>query len=403
MPISMNEGNEMNNKVYKSSITNLILISIAKFLSGFASYIYDVGIAIYLFDETQSVAVMSGFFISQLLPVFLILLSGGVIDRYNKKNLMVLANLAKAVLFLLLLCDKSIWCIYIVTFLMNLILEFESNTFSALMTNAFSKEELLKVASIVNLLDSASMLIAPVSASLIAMHFTININLLLDILLFAGTMGIYLLLRIKPLPIVEKREEKRIGREYGQIIRDRTMRKTVIFWGIFMFCIGVTTPLEISMIENTLGMSSAYYGIGNTVEGLGMLAASVFILGIIRKLRSEYIIGLGLFSSALSYFVIGSAGNIWVYFVGACFVGITATFCPLGFKTEIQTKSNPAFIGRTFTGARFFVLLTRIGGSFVVGQVSKVWDIRIIYYVIAGILLLAAGFYAKSLDRKIGL
>ena len=212
----------MNNRAYKNNITNLILISIAKFLSGFASYIYDVGIAIYLFDETRSVAVMSGFFISQLLPVFVILLSGGVIDRYSKKNLMVLANLAKAVLFLLLLCNKSIWCIYIVTFFMNLILEFESNTFSALMTNVFSREELLKAVSVVNLLDSASMLIAPASASMIAMHFTIHINLLLDILLFAATMGIYWLLRIKPLPIEERNHTlgNQHGREYaGNVIR----------------------------------------------------------------------------------------------------------------------------------------------------------------------------------------
>ena len=132
-----------------------------------------------------------------------------------------------------------------------------------------------------------------------------------------------------------------------------------------------------------------------------MLTASVFILGIIKKLRPEYIIELGLFSSALSYFVIGSAGNIWVYFVGACLVGITATFCPLGFKTEIQIKSNPAFIGRTFTGARSLVLLARIGGSLVVGQASKVWEIRAIYYVIAGILLLAAVFYRRKSNGKI--
>ncbi len=41
---------------------NLIFLAMAKYLSGFASYIYDVGIVIYLFSNTQSVGIVGGFF-----------------------------------------------------------------------------------------------------------------------------------------------------------------------------------------------------------------------------------------------------------------------------------------------------------------------------------------------------
>lgn len=80
-----------------------------------------------------------------------------------------------------------------------------------------------------------------------------------------------------------------------------------------MFCIGIATPLEISMIENVLGMSSIYYGFGNAVEGLGMLLASIFIIGVIKKLYPEYIIMLGFFSAAFSYLIIGLADNVWFH------------------------------------------------------------------------------------------
>lgn len=40
---------------------NLIFLAMAKYLSGFASYIYDVGIVIYLFSNTQSVGIVGGF------------------------------------------------------------------------------------------------------------------------------------------------------------------------------------------------------------------------------------------------------------------------------------------------------------------------------------------------------
>ena len=38
----------------KSMRQNLFLMSLAKFLSGFAGYIYDIGIVIYLFSQTKS-------------------------------------------------------------------------------------------------------------------------------------------------------------------------------------------------------------------------------------------------------------------------------------------------------------------------------------------------------------
>lgn len=76
---------------------------------------------------------------------------------------------------------------------------------------------------------------------------------------------------------------------------------------------------------------------------------------------------------------------------------MTATFCPLGFKTEIQLKCNPKTVGRTFTTARFTILLTRAAGSLVVGKVLTFVDIRVIYYGICGILLVAAVCYLQKL------
>ena len=123
----------------KSMRQNLFLMSLAKFLSGFAGYIYDIGIVIYLFSQTKSVAVIGGFFISQFLPALIILFTGKLIDTHNQKMLMFLSNLAKAAVFFLLLFEANIVFIYVATFFMNLLLEFESNTTQALMANLFAK------------------------------------------------------------------------------------------------------------------------------------------------------------------------------------------------------------------------------------------------------------------------
>lgn len=375
----------------KSMRQNLFLMSLAKFLSGFAGYIYDIGIVIYLFSQTKSVAVIGGFFISQFLPALIILFTGKLIDTHNQKMLMFLSNLAKAAVFFLLLFEANIVFIYVATFFMNLLLEFESNTTQALMANLFAKGNLFKAASVINLLDSASLILAPVCASVIATNFSIQVNLVIDIILYGITGFLYLLLPSGILGNMEKEKEEKKG--YASIIKNKRILCTVLFWNFFMLCIGIASPLEISMIEDTLGMSSSWYGIGNTVEGIGMLLASGFVLGIIKKLKLESIILLGLFSAAMSYGVIGIAGNIGVYLFGAGLVGVTSTFCPLGFKTAVQIQSETNLVGRTFTASRFTILITRMIGSLLVGGMLTVWNIRVIYYLLAGFLVIIAMAY----------
>lgn len=375
----------------KSMKQNLFLLSLAKFLSGFAGYIYDIGIVIYLFSQTKSVAAIGGFFISQFLPALIILFTGKLIDTHNQKMLMFLSNLAKAAVFFLLLFEANIVFIYVATFFMNLLLEFESNTTQALMANLFSKGNLFKAASVINLLDSASLILAPVCASVIATNFSIQANLIIDIILYGITGLLYLLLPSGILGNIEKQKEEKKG--YASIIKNKRILCTVLFWNFFMLCIGIASPLEISMIEDTLGMSSSWYGIGNTVEGIGMLLASGFVLGIIKKLKPESIILLGLFSAAMSYGVIGIAGNIGVYLFGAGLVGVTSTFCPLGFKTAVQIQSETNLVGRTFTASRFTILITRMIGSLLVGGMLTVWNIRVIYYLLAGFLVVTAVAY----------
>lgn len=375
----------------KSMRQNLFLMSLAKFLSGFAGYIYDIGIVIYLFSQTKSVAAIGGFFISQFLPALIILFTGKLIDTHNQKMLMFLSNLAKAAVFFLLLFEANIVFIYVATFFMNLLLEFESNTTQALMANLFSKGNLFKAASVINLLDSASLILAPVCASVIVTNFSIQANLIIDIILYGITGLLYLLLPSGILGNIEKQKEEKKG--YASIIKNKRILCTVLFWNFFMLCIGIASPLEISMIEDTLGMSSSWYGIGNTVEGIGMLLASGFVLGIIKKLKPESIILLGLFSAAMSYGVIGIAGNIGVYLFGAGLVGVTSTFCPLGFKTAVQIQSETNLVGRTFTASRFTILITRMIGSLLVGGMLTVWNIRVIYYLLAGFLVVTAVAY----------
>lgn len=332
---------------------------------------------------------------SQLLPACIILLSGYIIDQYDRKKLIIISNLLKLLLFFIIIWNHNIWIIYIVTFLFNFIFEFECNTFQSMLMDVFQSNQLLKVSSTINVLDSASMIIAPVTASFLTVSFSFRANLIFASICITFAAIFYHLLNVKKNIIKEQKKTIKGWNGYFYIFKNQNIARMILFWNIFMLCIGITSPLEISMIEETLGMSSTYYGIGNSVEGIGMLVASVFILGLIKKLYPGTIIALGLFCSSLSYLIIGLSGNIFIYFIGAAFVGITSTCCPLGFKTEIQLNIDPIIMGRAFTTARFTVILSRIAGSALTGLALRVINIRFIYFIVFGILAVSSFIYLK--------
>lgn len=188
---------------------------------------------------------------------------GGIIDKYNKKVLMSISNIVKAMLMMCLLFNRDIWCIYAVTFGMNLILEFEGSTISALIANIFAKTHLFKAASVINFVDSFSMIAAPLCVSALALYFQVNINLVLSCVLYMVSAFLYSFITFDNLSRSLYTESDKKRRGYMDVVRNKRILITVLFWNVFIFCIGVASPLEVSMIEEKLQMPSHWYAIGN--------------------------------------------------------------------------------------------------------------------------------------------
>ena len=99
-----------------------------------------------------------------------------------------------------------------------------------------------------------------------------------------------------------------------------------------MICIGITGPLEI-------------------------------VTFIARKYYYYSIIPIGMACAACSYLIIGLSPNISFYLIGAFFVGITSTLCPMGFRNELQMICEEDTIGGYLASVRFFVISARLTGT----------------------------------------
>lgn len=377
-----------------NSKRNMILIILSSFISELADYIFDIGIIIYLYKSTKSTALISGVFISQLLPAFLILVIGRTIDIFDKKKLIILCKACRIILFFVLLVNRSTISIYIVSFLLSFILEYSSNIFNALMTDLFTKEELLNKSSIISTSNSVSMIAGPLLASVLTYKTSLNVTISINIVLCIVVTVLYCGLKVERTSYSD--ELTGIGEHYEKrnivkiILQNRQVVCTIIFWSIFMFIIGLMGPLEIVMIEKVIHAPSDFYGIGNSVEGIGMLVASAALIGISKKMTPNRAVAFGLILSSVAYLVIGVSPDFYVYLIGAFFVGAAAALCPLGFKTAVQTYSNKNIVGRTFAISRFVVIIVRLIGVSVSGWIVLKCGIRRLYMLASIIMILSA-------------
>lgn len=380
---------------------NTIYIGLAKFFSNFAAYIYEIGVLIYIYEETDSVLAVSGLIVSQIIPTLLVMLVGNIIDKFNNQILLYIYNAMKICSLCILVVYKEIFVIYIVTFLLNLLFEVEGSTVQCLIARSVNKEHLLKESAIINFFDSVSFFIAPLISAIIVKLFSVNINIFIAIGICCISIIFYSLtnFRLEKSTLDDKRlQEQRVITNKNFL--SRQLIPPTIFWCVFMFLIGIASPIEIYMIKNILNMSSVYYAIGNGVEGVGMIIATCYIIKFVSNFSSQDIIQIGLVLSAISYFIIGISYNIFVYLIGAILVGITSTFCPLGFKTEIQQICNKKTIGTEYTRIRMLIMIFRILGILLVGILSDTFEIRYIYFSLTIVLIVTAILFNKYKSSK---
>lgn len=389
-------------KILNKEFKNIILLIVSSFFSNISNYIFDIGILIYLYDSTKSPSVISGYFISQLLPVFLLLFLGGTIDKFNKKYLVIITIILRLFFLILILINKNMFIIYLTSFILNLLYEFEGNIINSIIPELISKNKIIKISSLKNVVDSCSMILGPILASLIIISTNVNINIIINIFCYCIIFISFIFFDICNSKVIIQRSLCKITSFTPSIIlKNKKIIPIIIYWSLFMFFIGLTAPLEIIKITDVLQQPSSFYGVGNSIEGIGMLLASFFLLNFCHKFKSFEIIRLGLLISTFGYIIIGFSNHIYIYFIGAFFVGVTASFCPIGFKSSIQLNTNTEILGRTFTISRFIILVFRLIGTLSLSFILKKVPIEIIYYFTSFILFLMTLSFSLLKIKKI--
>ncbi|MDT8860828.1 MFS transporter [Alkalihalobacillus sp. MEB130] len=384
------------NKIVKSwKYPSILLVGIG--ISNVGAWIYLLALNLVVFDLTGSPLAVAGLYI--LIPLATIVTniwSGSLIDRLNKRTLMIVLDLFRAVCIFALpwLLDASIWLLYIMVFLINMATAMFSPTSMSYITKLIPLEQRKRFNSLRSLIDSGAFLIGPAIAGILFIigtpFFSIFIN---AVALFLS--GIITLL----IPNLEKSSAIRTEEKWSWqlVIRDfhtvmtfsRNNVYIMLIYFLFSSVIVMTAAvdsLEAAFAKEVLNLSDSDYGFLVSIAGAGIIIGAILNTLVVKKIATSTLMGVGCVFVSIGYIIYAYSGAFPMAALGFFILAFFLAFANTGFHTFYQNTIPIKTMGRIISlyglVQSILVLLTTV----IMGIVAQLISIQAV--VIAGAFLM---------------
>ncbi|MEY9979289.1 MFS transporter [Lysinibacillus sp. RC79] len=382
----------------------ILLFSIG--VSSVGSWIYFIALNLIVFNLTGSAIAVSGLYIVRASStLFANFWSGSLIDRLNKKYLMIVLNLFESLLIVILPFFSTLTWIYFMVFVITMASSMYHPTSMTYITKLIPIEQRKRFNALRSLLDSGAFITGPAIAGLL---FTIGTP---TMAIYLNAIALFLSACITlGMPNVEANQQltskadekisyKVLFNDWKLVIKF-SLKNPYIMIIYFLFSamlvmMTATDSLEVAFATQVLSLSEGEYGVLVSIAGAGVLVGSLMNTAIVGKIPTAWLIGLGSLITALGYLISTSSYTFLIASLGFFIISFATAFANTGFYTFYQNNIPVDSMGRIgsiygFVEALFIIIITAI-----FGVVAEIISIRyvvvsaaIIMFVVATILLI---------------
>ena len=358
------------------------IVWLGQIVSVLASTMTQFALTIFMFEETKSALAMGTLQVFFITPFLLISpIAGVMVDRYNRKTMMMVSDLGAglgtvAVLILQSIGILEYWHLYVTAIINGLGMAFQWPAYSAAISVMIPKEKLGRVNGMMSLIEAGPQVIAPLLAGALLPIIMLTGILWADVITFIFAIGTLMVVHIPqpPRTVEGIQGQGSIGKEaaYGfQYIfsRPSLLGLQLIFFAGNLFAnifITVFAPMVLlrsggdTLIFGTVQSAAAIAGI---VGGVLMSVWGGFKRHINGVLLGWIVGGLG---GAL----VAVDGGLPFWITG---MAITSLVIPLvnGSNQAIwQSKVAPDVQGRVFSSRRLIAWFTNPIAPLIAGSLA---------------------------------
>lgn len=351
----------MNNKVFINK--DFLLLWIGKVISQLGDKFYAIALAWWILQETNSPVIMGFFLLTSVLPGLIVgFFAGAAVDRWNRKNVIIITDIIRGVLVIIVVCLSifkllHVWHVFVIGGTISLVTAFFDPAIQAIIPQIVTKESLKEANSMSQMVNGISTVMGPMFGAVAISWFGLTY-----VFLFNGIS--YFISAIFEGMITLKSNNSNsdtvntIWKDMKEGIlflknEQKILRVIVIIASVHFF-LGSLMVLLPFLAKNLNGNGVRNLGNLQTVLGLGMLLGSIYIRKKKNDIISEYnlmklIMFVGICLLGISICQLFMIKTIIPYIVALILIGGSISCAGVFWQLLIQLNTPGNMTGRVFS------------------------------------------------------
>lgn len=394
-------------------------------INDFGDWTLLIALPVFVFQLTGSALTTSTVFVVELIPGLLAgQLAGVVVDRWDRRRILVVSGFVQAVLLLPLLAVTAdrLWIVYVVAAIQSCLARLCSPAKAALVPSVVERDDLAAANSLSAVADNLARLVGSPLGGLVLQLVGLAGVVILDAITYVASSllisGVRPIDGAAPTPAATSAPEAApvaapatgrsgIGRLAADwldgvrtIGREPRLRAVVLIGALSQLSQGIFVVLFVVFVLDRLHGTPGDVGLIRGVQAIGGIAGGVLVGAIARRSSARGLIGWGfvLFGlvSLTTWNLPALTTAIGFYLGLFVAVGIPGVATMTGLMTSVQSLTPPTHLGRVFAtfeaaaGALAAVGVLAAGALADRFGVVAILDAQALLYVACGVLALVA-------------
>ncbi|GAB6511836.1 MFS transporter [Bacillus cereus] len=365
-------------------------------IANLGAWIYLIALNVLVYHMGGSaLAVATLYVIKPLAALFTNAWSGSMIDRLNKRKLMIHLDIYRALFIAILPLLPSLWIVYVFVFFISMASAIYEPTAMTYMTKLIPVEQRQRFNSLRTLIGSGASLIGPAVAGGLLIAGTPEFAIYMNAIAFLLSGFITLL-----LPNLDKKEASDttsntlsltvLKKDWNTVInfsRKHVYVVCVYFLFQSMFVLATATDsLELSFAKEVLLLTDSEYGFLVSIAGAGFILGAITNTILSKKLAHSFLIGIGSLFIAIGYLIYAFSNIFLIAAIGFFILSFSMAYANTGFYTFYQNNVPVHIMGRIGSIYGLVIALVTIFITILSGVATQFISIQLV--VIVGSLIM---------------
>ncbi|NCN41949.1 MFS transporter [bacterium] len=273
-----------------------IKLWVAEIISSLGSSLLSFSLMIWVYKQTNEASSLGYLMFSYLAPqIYFSLFGGHLVDRFNKKSLLLFSDAFQALCSVVLLAlflsqNLSLYSVLPVTFINGFFSGIQHLVFLTSMRSFIPKQKLLQYNGMMSVLQSAPVIVAPLVSLLLLDKIQLSGVIFIDLLTFVLAFLAVLLLPF-PKELRKTRgplSNKFFNEGFLQIRASKELRASLSFFTCINFLNGLAAGLIVAFILEKIGADSPWVSYNTSLTALGLTCGGLLTIKISKRINNPW-------------------------------------------------------------------------------------------------------------------